>query len=62
MTTDRRKFDSLCKVLDEDNPFMAIIFCRTKRRADKLEEDMGARGYNCEKYIVIYHRLKEKES
>ena len=48
-TTDRRKFDSLCKVLDEDNPFMAIIFCRTKRRADKLEEDMGSRGYNCEK-------------
>lgn len=49
ITTDREKFDSLCNVIDNDNPFMAIIFCRTKRRADKLEEDMGRRGYNCEK-------------
>ncbi|WP_300279280.1 DEAD/DEAH box helicase [Peptacetobacter sp.] len=49
LTTDRRKFDSFCKVLDEDNPFMAIVFCRTKRRADKLEEDMASKGYNCAK-------------
>ena len=49
MTSDRNKFDSLCSVLDSDNPFMAIIFCRTKRRADKLEEEMSYKGYNCEK-------------
>lgn len=48
-TTDRRKLDSLCKVLDEDNPFMAIIFCRTKARVDKLEESLYQRGYNCQK-------------
>ncbi len=48
-TTDRQKQDALCKVLDEDRPFMAIIFCRTKVRVDKLEEDMHTRGYNCEK-------------
>ncbi|QAA33068.1 DEAD/DEAH box helicase [Clostridium manihotivorum] len=48
-TTDRNKKDALCKVLDEDNPFMAIIFCRTKRRADELEEALHKRGYNCEK-------------
>lgn len=48
-TTDRWKFDSLCKVLDEDNPFMAIIFCRTKRRVDKLEEELYQKGYNCKK-------------
>lgn len=46
-TTDRRKQDALCKVLDEDNPFMAIIFCRTKVRADKLETDLHQRGYDC---------------
>ncbi|KMT20989.1 DEAD/DEAH box helicase [Clostridium cylindrosporum] len=45
-TTDRWKQDSLFKALDEDNPFMAIIFCRTKRRADVLEEAMHKRGYN----------------
>lgn len=46
-TTDRLKRDVLCTVLDEDNPFMAIIFCRTKRRADDLEMFMHRRGYNC---------------
>ncbi len=48
-TTDRRKQDALCKVLDEDNPFMAIIFCRTKRRVDTLDEALYKRGYNCQK-------------
>lgn len=48
-TTDREKQESLFKVLDEDRPFMAIIFCRTKVRVDNLEEAMHIRGYNCEK-------------
>ncbi|SFC16471.1 DEAD/DEAH box helicase [Clostridium uliginosum] len=48
-TTDRRKQDSLCSVLAEDNPFMAIIFCRTKRRADELEMGLSKRGIKCEK-------------
>ena len=48
-TTDRWKTDALCTVLNEDNPFMAIIFCRTKRRVDELEEDMHKRGFNCAK-------------
>ncbi|MDT8718809.1 DEAD/DEAH box helicase [Clostridium sp. 19966] len=48
-TTDRRKQDALCTVLNEDNPYMAIIFCRTKRRADELEIALYRRGYNCEK-------------
>lgn len=48
-TTDRRKQDDLCKVIDKDNPFMAIIFCRTKRRVDKLEEALYQKGYNCQK-------------
>ena len=48
-TTDRWKQDALFKVLNEDNPFMAIIFCRTKRRVDALEEAMAKNGYNCAK-------------
>ncbi|MCY6484821.1 DEAD/DEAH box helicase [Clostridium aestuarii] len=48
-TTDRRKQEDLCKILDEENPFMAIIFCRTKRRVDKLEEELYQKGYNCKK-------------
>jgi len=48
-TTDRGKQNALCTVLDQDNPFMAIIFCRTKRRADELEIVLYKRGYDCEK-------------
>lgn len=48
-TTDRHKRESLFAAIDEDNPFMAIIFCRTKRRADDLETAMKARKYNCMK-------------
>ena len=48
-TTDRRKQEDLCKVLDEGNPFMAIIFCRTKRRVDDLEMALYKKGYNCKK-------------
>ncbi|KOA18642.1 DEAD-box ATP-dependent RNA helicase CshA [Clostridium homopropionicum DSM 5847] len=48
-TTDRRKQDDLCRILDETNPFMAIIFCRTKRRVDDLDMALHRRGYNCEK-------------
>ena len=45
-TTDRWKADALCQVLEEDNPFLAIIFCRTKRRADQLFAKMKQRGFN----------------
>lgn len=48
-TTDRKKQDALCSVLDQDNPFMAIIFCRTKRRVDELEAALYKRGYDCKK-------------
>lgn len=45
-TTDRGKQDALCKVIDEHRPFMAIIFCRTKRRVKALNNDLQSRGYN----------------
>ena len=48
-TTDRNKREDLCKVLNDDNPFMAIIFCRTKRRVDELEAFLHSKKYNCVK-------------
>lgn len=48
-TTDRKKQDDLKTKIDEDRPFMAIIFCRTKRRVDALETALTQGGYNCEK-------------
>ncbi|MEG0069687.1 DEAD/DEAH box helicase [Cetobacterium sp.] len=48
-TTDRRKLETLCILLNETNPFMGIIFCRTKARVDKLEEELSFKGYSCQK-------------
>lgn len=45
-TTDRGKQDALCSIIDEERPFMAIIFCRTKRRVKELNDDLISRGYN----------------
>ncbi|HEY1407003.1 MAG TPA: DEAD/DEAH box helicase, partial [Spirochaetota bacterium] len=44
-TTDDKKQDNLCALLDEYKPFMAIIFCRTKRRAHALNKSLRMRGY-----------------
>lgn len=46
-TTDRHKEAALFSVLNEDNPYMAIIFCRTKRRVEMLYTSMSDKGYNC---------------
>lgn len=48
-TTDRWKMEALLSELDSTNPYLAIIFCRTKRRADNLEEAMSTKRYNCNK-------------
>lgn len=45
-TPEPLKRDALCAVLDEDRPFMAIIFCRTKRRAEELFDVLRQRGYD----------------
>nr|WP_277818623.1 DEAD/DEAH box helicase [Bacillus sp. TL12] len=47
-TTDRTKQDALRYVMDRDQPFLAVIFCRTKRRASKLYDDLKGYGYNCD--------------
>ncbi|WP_202976449.1 DEAD/DEAH box helicase [Anaerophilus nitritogenes] len=44
-TTDRAKQDALCSAIDAYKPFMAMIFCRTKRRAKALNEALQNLGY-----------------
>nr|WP_053217958.1 DEAD/DEAH box helicase [Virgibacillus senegalensis] len=44
-TTDREKQDKLKTVLDQFRPFLAVIFCRTKRRAAKLNAALQSDGY-----------------
>lgn len=47
-TTDRHKSSALIQLLKEELPFMAIIFCRTKVRANKLAIAMTQEGFSCE--------------
>ncbi|MDP5276421.1 DEAD/DEAH box helicase [Chengkuizengella axinellae] len=43
-TTDRAKEEALISTIEKFRPFLAIIFCRTKRRASKLNEALQERG------------------
>ena len=44
-TTDRGKEEALINILKEQNPFMAIIFCRTKRRVKTLNNHLQEAGF-----------------
>ncbi|WP_289138164.1 DEAD/DEAH box helicase [uncultured Brevibacillus sp.] len=44
-TTDRQKQATLRGLLDEARPFLAVIFCRTKRRASTLNAALQGYGY-----------------
>lgn len=44
-TTDRAKQQTLQTLLDKERPFLAMIFCRTKRRASTLNEALLEKGY-----------------
>ena len=55
-SSDRWKQEALLNELDNSNPFLAIIFCRTKRRANDLYEAMGTKKYNC---AVLHSDIKQ---
>jgi len=43
-TTDRRKEDTLVELIGLYRPYLAVVFCRTKLRAKKLNEALQERG------------------
>jgi len=47
-TTDRAKQGALIQLLRTHNPFLAVIFCRTKLRASKLTEALQEEGFNAD--------------
>jgi len=49
VTSPRQKQNDLVTLLQEENPFLCIIFCRTRRRVDQLEESLHIKGFNCMK-------------
>lgn len=42
------RFESLCRILDVEEPSSSIIFCKTKKEVDELTQGMQSRGYNVE--------------
>src|SRR5699024_12489563 len=45
---DRDKFDTLTNHLDINDPALAIVFSRTKKRVDEITEGLQARGFQAE--------------
>lgn len=45
---EREKLDVLCRLIDLEDPKLAIIFCNTKRRAEELSGKVRARGYRAD--------------
>lgn len=43
-TTDRRKEDTLVELIGRYRPYLAVVFCRTKVRAKKLNEALQEQG------------------
>jgi len=44
----RRKIETLCRIIDAQQPPISLIFCRTKRNADELARVLTSRGYNAD--------------
>jgi ATP-dependent RNA helicase DeaD len=42
--SDRTKFDTFCQLFEQHKPFLALVFCRTKRRASHLNAMLQERG------------------
>ena len=39
------KLDTLCSLINEHNPYLAIVFCRTKEKAALVAFELAKRGY-----------------
>ncbi len=41
----RHKIETICRIIDVDQPGVSLIFCRTKKGADELARTLNNRGY-----------------
>ncbi|PWW25859.1 ATP-dependent RNA helicase DeaD [Cytobacillus oceanisediminis] len=47
-TTDRAKQATIMQLVQTHRPYLAVIFCRTKRRVSKLYEVLKSNGFQCD--------------
>ncbi len=45
---ERDKFEALCRIIDVEEEFYGLVFCRTKHDADKIAHRLLDRGYDAE--------------
>jgi len=60
-TTDRKKIETLRQLIDQHRPYLAMIFCRTKRRASSLNADLLALGYESDELHGDLSQSKREE-
>lgn len=60
-TTDRGKQNALVQLLEKTQPYLAIIFCRTKRRASTLNEALQAMGYDSDELHGDLSQMKREQ-
>lgn len=44
-TAETQKLDRLCSMINDEQPYLAMVFCHTKQRAHQLAADLAQRGY-----------------
>ena len=44
-TTEETKIDKLCEIINQEQPYLAMVFCHTKQRAHMVTMALAARGY-----------------
>jgi len=58
---NRSKIEVLARLLDMENPRLAVIFCNTKRSVDECTEALLARGYGADRlHGDISQQLRER--
>ncbi|OEH85317.1 hypothetical protein BHU72_04270 [Desulfuribacillus stibiiarsenatis] len=47
-TTENKKTDLLCELIDKYRPYLAIVFCGKKEKAIEVNKELAERGYECD--------------
>lgn len=61
-TTDRAKQGTLIKLLESHRPYLAVIFCRTKRRVSKLYSALREKGFLCDELHGDLSQAKREQT
>ena len=55
---EQEKFDTMTRLMDVEQPELAIVFGRTKRRVDELTRGLKIRGFRAEAFMETLTKTK----